>query len=92
MKYESTVILKGSLVNDEYSNAIKNIHSFFNENIKDYNLEEMGTQRLPFQIEEENNGHYVVIDFDSSVEQAKAVEKYYSANNNVLKYMTLNMS
>lgn len=86
--YETVIILNTNTTLKEYENIKKEITKILDdENIK--NIEELGTRKLAYEIQKNNEGFYIEIEFDGIIQTIEELDKYYKSNDNVLKFITI---
>ena len=86
--YDTIIILNTNTTLKEYENIKKEITRILdNENIK--NIEELGAKKLAYEIQKNNEGFYVEIEFDGIIQTIEELERYYRSNDNILKFITI---
>jgi small subunit ribosomal protein S6 len=93
-RYETIIILMPDLADDQRESMQTRwegiIDQFKGELIK---IEDWGQKRLAYDIKKESRGHYLLFDYameDSGL--IKELERVLRLDDNVLKYMTVNVS
>ena len=90
-KYESVIIINPNL--DEA--AVKSLQDKFtgliNKNGKVESVEEMGKRKLAYQIKKNEEGIYVVFNFEAKPELIAELERVYRITDDVLKFIVVKM-
>lgn len=86
-KYETIIILKPTLAEEEIKNSIQKIKDLINENGKVTATEEWGMRKLAFPVQKFNEGYYTDIYFSSDFEFIDELLKFYNESENIIKYI-----
>ena len=86
-KYESVIIVNPNL--DEA--ALKAVEDKFtgiiNENGKVEKVDRMGKRRLAYEIKKQQEGYYMVFEFESKPEAIAELERIYRITDDIMKYI-----
>ena len=86
-KYESVIIVNPNL--DEA--ALKAVEDKFtgiiNENGKVEKVDKMGKRRLAYEIKKQQEGYYMVFEFESKPEAIAELERIYRITDDIMKYI-----
>lgn len=85
--YEAVIILKGSLTGEEYQEALNKVKNYMKDLVGFEKIEEIGIKRLAYEVEKQNTGYYVVIEFRAETENNRELERLYRIDDNVLKFI-----
>ena len=85
--YEIVIILKGCLTSEEYQEAFNKVKNYMKDLVEFEKIEEIGIKRLAYEVEKQNTGYYVVIEFKAETENIKELERLYRIDDNVLKFI-----
>ena len=88
-KYATIVILAEDIKLDDYyeiKDTIKNIIGEIET------VEELGKKELPYEIRKNKFGFYLQYNWIGSIENVKELEKYFKEEDNIIKFITVNMS
>lgn len=85
--YEAVIILKGSLTGEEYQEALNKVKNYMKDLVGFEKIEEIGIKRLAYEVEKQNTGYYVVIEFRAETENIRELERLYRIDDNVLKFI-----
>lgn len=91
-KYESVIIIKPTLTDEETKDTInkykENFEKLSNQPVK---VEDMGKKKLAYEIQGNKEGHYAVYTFFGKNEDISDIERNYRIDDNVMKFMTVKM-
>ena len=91
-KYESVIIIKPTLTDDETKDTInkykENFEKLSNQPVK---VEDMGKKKLAYEIQGNKEGHYAVYTFFGKNEDISDIERNYRIDDNVMKFITVKM-
>ena len=87
-KYESVMILKESLENEEYTKEFDKIKSYF-ENCEIKKFEEIGKRKLAYEIKQNTFGIYILVEFQTEKENILEIERKYRIDENILKFIVV---
>lgn len=83
-KYESIIILKPDISENERKKVIKNCKKF----MQNVSVEEWGTRKLAYPIQKQNNGYYILFTFEHDGPNCDDLEKMYKQNEEtIIKYI-----
>ena len=86
--FETVIILKGRLTQKNYKKALQEIKDYFT-NYKIDKIEEIGKKDLPYSINKNKKGYYVIINFKIPLQDIINIRNFYKSNNNIIKYLIL---
>ena len=75
-KYESVIILKPDISEDEKKKIIKNCKKF----MKKVSVEEWGVRKLAYPIQKKDEGYYILFTFERDEPNCDDLEKMYKQN------------
>ena len=91
-KYESIIIIKPTLTEEETKDTInkykENFEKFSNQPVK---VEDLGKKKLAYEIQGNKEGSYAVFTFYGKPEDISETERQYRIDDNVMKFMTVKM-
>lgn len=91
-KYESVIIIKPTLTDEETKDTInkykENFEKFSNQPVK---VEDLGKKKLAYEIQGNKEGNYAVFTFYGKPEDISETERQYRIDDNVMKFMTVKM-
>ena len=91
-KYESVIIIKPTLTDEEIKDTInkykENFEKLSNQPVK---VEDMGKKKLAYEIQGNKEGHYAVYTFFGKNEDISDIERNYRIDDNVMKFITVKM-
>ena len=91
-KYESVIIIKPTLTDEETKDTInkykENFEKLSNQPVK---VEDMGKKKLAYEIQGNKEGHYAVYTFFGKNEDISDIERNYRIDDNVMKFITVKM-
>ena len=87
--YESVVVISTTLGEDGIKAMVEKITSLISQNGTLDSVNEWGKRRLAYPIEDETEGHYVLIDFTSGVAFPAELDRIYKITDGVLRSMII---
>lgn len=91
-KYESVIIIKPTLTDEETKDTINKYKENFEKlSNQPVNVEDMGKKKLAYEIQGNKEGHYAVYTFFGKNEDISDIERNYRIDDNVMKFITVKM-
>jgi small subunit ribosomal protein S6 len=91
--YESTVLINAALDDQQIELILSRIKDFITNNggqIRD--VENWGRKRLAYTVEKNKIGYYVIYRFDAPGDIVAKLERTYSLDEQILRYITLKLN
>lgn len=88
-KYESIIIIKPNLEEQEIESIITEITDLINQNGKVIAVDKKGTKMLAYEIKKNKQGYYITFDFEVKSEFVVELERHYRINENIIKFITV---
>lgn len=88
-KYESVIIIKPNLDEQEIEGIVTEITDLINQNGKVTKVEKMGVKKLAYEIQKNKEGYYIIFYFEVRSEFIVELERYYRINENIIKFITV---
>jgi len=88
-KYETIVVLDGSLPQDAIEKESKKIEELLSANGKILKIDEWGKRVLAYQIKKKTTGFYVLFVYEYNGNAGKFIEDNFKFNENILRYLTV---
>ena len=88
-KYESVIIIKLNLEDEEIEGIITEITDLINQDGKVLEVDKKGVKKLAYEIEKCKEGYYITFDFEVKSEIIIELERHYRINKNIIKFITL---
>ncbi|MDP4199030.1 MAG: 30S ribosomal protein S6 [Bacteroidota bacterium] len=89
-RYESTVIVKGSLQDEQIDATISKIEDFIAKNGGAViEMERWGRRKLAYEIGRETQGFYVSAHFTAPGGMITRLERMYDLDDNIIRWLTL---
>ncbi|PID82604.1 MAG: 30S ribosomal protein S6 [Clostridiales bacterium] len=85
-KYESIVVFRPDLEDEAREELLKKFTGIIEKNGKVESVDDWGLKRLAYDIEKLSDGYFYLINFDSSPDLPKELERNYKINDKVLRY------
>lgn len=83
--YETIIILKD---NEGYKNKLEKIKNYFN-NCEIIKIEELGLKRLAYEIKNNKQGFYVLVEFKSESDEIREIERLNRIDDEILKSIVI---
>ena len=88
--YETTIIVKPDLANDQMKNLNTSIEQFFNDNAVSIGYkEDWGIKNLKFSIRKYSKGSFKFIRFTSDTTFPKKLDNFLKFNSDCLRFLTI---
>ncbi|MBQ3241595.1 MAG: 30S ribosomal protein S6 [Oscillospiraceae bacterium] len=88
-QYETTMILNTKKGEDGINALIEKFKNLISENGTIDNVDDWGKRRLAYEIEDEQEGYYVMITFTSKPEFPAELDRVYNITDGVLRSLTI---
>ena len=88
-QYETTMILTTKKGEDGINALIEKFKTLISENGTIDNVDDWGKRRLAYEIEDEQEGYYVMITFTSKPEFPAELDRVYNITDGVLRSLTI---
>ncbi|MBQ1237072.1 MAG: 30S ribosomal protein S6 [Oscillospiraceae bacterium] len=88
-QYETTMILNTKKGEDGINALIEKFKTLISENGTIDNVDDWGKRRLAYEIEDEQEGYYVMITFTSKPEFPAELDRVYNITDGVLRSLTI---
>ncbi len=85
-KYESIVVFRPDLEDEAREELLKKFTGIIETDGKVESVDDWGLKRLAYDIEKLSDGYFYLINFDSSPDLPKELERNYKINDKVLRY------
>ena len=86
--YETTIIVKPDLANDQMKNFISSIEKFFNDNEVSIGYkEDWGIKNLKFSIDKYSKGSFKFMRFDAKSELPQILDGFLKFNTDCLRFL-----
>lgn len=89
-KYESIVIIKPKLSEDDRSRIIEKFKKIMeNFSDKEIGIEEIGEKKLAYEIQKNRTGYYVLFNFYAKPENVQELERNYRIDDDIMKFIVV---
>ena len=88
-KYETIFIAKPNLTEEEFAALLDKFKALIEKNGTLTNVDDQGNKKLAYPIEFLNEGHYVLIEFESPVEFPAELERVYNITDGIMRSLTV---
>ncbi len=88
-KYESVIIIRPNLDEEEIDNIIQKVKDIIEENGSVTKIDNMGMKKLAYEIRKNKEGYYIVIYFEADPSIILELERYYRITENIIKFLTV---
>jgi small subunit ribosomal protein S6 len=86
-KYETIFIVNPQLEEEARNEVINRIKSLVETNGTLSKADEWGTRKLAYEVNDMNEGYYVLIEFSASPEFPLELERIYKITEGIMKYL-----
>ena len=88
-KYETVFIINPNVEDAGVKALIEKFSNLINNDGKVEKVEELGKKKLAYEIKKNNEGNYVVINFEANPELIKELERIYRITDEVIKFIVI---
>lgn len=89
-RYESVIIMKPTLTEEEKNNKLNEYKNMFSKFAKrEVEIEDLGLKRLAYEIKGNAEGRYAVFKFNANPENISEIERRYRIDDDVMKFITV---
>lgn len=92
-KYESVIILKATLTEQDVSKVVLRIEETINKYGEITQKNDKGIKKLAYEIKKNTTGHYIVFQFkvsaEKSIDAVKELERIYRITDEIIKFITI---
>ncbi len=88
-KYESVIIINSGLEEAKIKAVIEKFSNLINENGKVEKVDEMGNKKLAYPVKKQNEGYYVVINYEANPGFVAELERVYRITDEILKFIVV---
>jgi small subunit ribosomal protein S6 len=91
--YETTFIVNASIDDEQIDGTVKQVEDLIVKNGGEIlSVDRIGRRRLAYPIAKKHQGFYACIEFKAEGRSIDKVERFYQLDENVLRYLTLQLS
>lgn len=87
--YETVVIVNPTLKDEEVKSVIDKFTDLINKEGKVYKAEDLGIKKLAYEIKNQKEGHYVLLEFESQPEFVHELERVYRITDEIMKFIVI---
>ncbi len=87
--YESVLIIKGDLEENEYKKALSKIIEKIKNLIDITKVDEVGLKKLAYEVSKNKTGYYVVIYYKATGQAVLEIERFFRITEDILKFLTV---
>ncbi len=88
-KYESIIILKVDLEEEKKNDILTKISKLIKTNGIVEKIEKIGKKKLAYNIKNNTEGDYVLIEFETEKEQILEIERHFRITEEILKFIVV---
>ena len=88
-KYESVIIINPSVEEEANKAIISKYTDIINNEGKVESVEEVGKKKLAYEIKKNQEGYYVIFNFEAKPELISELERNYRIDDEILKFITI---
>ena len=88
-KYESVIIANSNLDDGKVKQLTEKFSKLINEHGKVEEIQEMGKKKLAYPIQKQEEGYYVVLNFEAEPAFIAELERVYRITDEILKFIVV---
>ena len=89
-KYESIFIIDPDIDEENTKSIVEKFKSMLETSAQLERIDEWGKRRLAYEINDKNEGYYVLVNFSSEPDFPRELERIYKITDGIIKYMIIN--
>ena len=89
--YESVIIMKPTLTEEETKNTINKYKENFSNFSDEVKVEDLGNKKLAYEIQGNKEGYYAVFYFSANSKDIADIERNYRTDDNIIKFLNVEM-
>ena len=89
-KYETIFIINSEVGEENIKDLVEKFKDMIEASAKIENIDEWGKRKLAYEIQDKNEGYYVLANFSSSPDFPAQLERVYKITEGILKYIIIN--
>lgn len=86
-KYESIFVISALLEDEKIQEIITRVKTLIESSAQFEKIEEWGKKRLAYEIDDQKEGYYTLVQFSATSEFPAELERIYKITEGVLKYL-----
>lgn len=90
-KYETVMIINSKITEEDREKVINKIKSVIEVNGTIISTEAYGVKKLAYEVKNNSEGYYYIIQFESDSETIRELERIYRITDEVLKFIVVRM-
>ncbi len=88
-KYESVIIMKPTLTEEQKEKVTNKIKDFITRNGKIIKFESLGIKKLAYEIRKQKEGDYYVIEFNAESASIAEMQRIYRITDEIMKFIVI---
>ena len=89
-KYETIFIINSEVGEENIKALVEKFKAMIEASAQLENIDEWGKRKLAYEIQDKNEGYYVLANFSSSPDFPAQLERVYKITEGILKYIIIN--
>lgn len=89
-KYETIFIINSEVGEENIKALVEKFKAMIEASAQLESIEEWGKRKLAYEIQDKNEGYYVLVNFSSSPDFPAQLERVYKITEGILKYIIIN--
>ena len=87
--FETVLILKGTLTEEEYKKSLESIIKKIKAHIGITKVDEIGKKKLVYEVQKNTEGWYVVIYFKAISQAILEIERFFRITDDIIKFIVV---
>lgn len=88
-KYESIFIIDSQIGEENVKALVEKFKNLFETSAQLENIDEWGKRRLAYEINDLNEGYYVLANFSAESDFPRELERIYKITDGIIKYLVI---
>ena len=89
-KYETIFIINSEVGEENTKALVEKFKTMIETSAQLESIDEWGKRKLAYEIQDKNEGYYVLVNFSSSPDFPAELERVYKITEGILKYIIIN--
>ena len=86
-KYETVLILTNDITEEQRQRIIQTTTDYIENNGTIIKVENLGLKKLAYEVKKHKEGYYILIEFETSIDNIHELERFYRITDEILKFI-----
>ena len=86
-KYETVLILTNDITEEQKQKILQTTTDCIENNGTIIKVENLGLKKLAYEVKKHKEGYYILIEFETSIDNIHELERFYRITDEILKFI-----